>query len=149
MLRIVLDPVPGRWRLRVLLLRFEPEERLWEKIVRVGRLVRLSRRSSSLSLEGSTSQTEDLVVSVARAAGGGGVGSAISRSESVSGSPARLVTSSADQMEETVDRCGFQRPDAKWGLQRPDAGPGVKSRSEETDVPARELEDDGARIRGY
>jgi hypothetical protein len=147
----VLEPVPGRWRLRVLLLRFEPEERLWEKSGRVGSLVRLSRRSSSLSLEGSTSQTEDLVVSFARAAGGGGVGSAMSRSESVSGagSAARLVDSSADQMEETVDRCGFQRPDAKWGLQRPDAGPGVKSRSDETDVPARELEDDGARIRGY
>lgn len=139
----------------MLLLRFEPEERLWEKIGRVGSLVRLSRRSSSLSLEGSTSQTEDLVVSVARAAGGGGVGSVMSRSESVSGSgfgsgsAARLVDSSADQMEETVDRCGFQRPDAKWGLQRPDAGPGVKSRSDETDLPARELEDDGARIRGY
>lgn len=145
----MLEPVPGRWRLRVLLLRFEPEERLWEKIGRVGSLVRLSRRSSSLSFDGSTSQTEDLVVSVARAACGGGVGSAISRSESVSGSPARLVNSSADQMEETVDRCGFQRPDARWGLQRPEAGPGVKSRSDGADVPARELEDDGARIRGY
>lgn len=145
----MLEPVPGRWRLRVLLLLFEPEERLWEKTGRVGRLVRPSRRSSSLSFEWSTSQTEDLVVSVARAAGGGGVGSAISRSESVSGSPARLVNSSADQMEETVDRCGFQRPEARWGLQRPDAGPGEKSRSDRTDVPARELEDDGARMRGY
>jgi hypothetical protein len=115
----------------------------------VGSLVRLSRRSSSLSLGESTSQTEDLVVSVFRAAGGGGVGSAMSRSESVSASPARLVNSSADQMDETVDRCGFQRPDAKWGLQRPDGGPGVKSRSDVTDVPARELEDDGTRIRGY
>ena len=116
MLRIVLDPVPGRWRLRVLSLRFEPEERLWgwEKTGRLGSLVRLSRRSSSLSLlEGSTSQTEDLVVSVARAAGGGGVGAAISRSESVSPSPASLVDSSADQIDETVERCGFQRPDAK------------------------------------
>lgn len=144
----MLDPVPGRWRLRVLSLRFEPEERLWlwEKTGRFGSLVRLSRRSSSLSLEGSTSQTEDLVVSVARAAGGGGVGAAISRSESVSASPASLVDSSADQMDETVERCGFQRPDAKWGLQRPDGGPGVKSRSD--DAPVRELED-GARIRGY
>lgn len=145
----MLEPVPGRWRLRVLLLRFEPEERLWEKIGRVGSLVRLSRRSSSLSFDGLTSQTEDLVFSVAKAACGGGVGSAISRSESVSGSPARLVDSSADQMDETVERCGFQRPDARWGLQRPEAGPGVKSRSDGADVPARELEDDGTRIRGY
>jgi hypothetical protein len=42
MLKIVLEPVPGRWRLRVLLLRFEPEERLWEKIGRVGSLVTTS-----------------------------------------------------------------------------------------------------------
>jgi hypothetical protein len=104
MLRIVLDPVPGRCELRLLLLRFEPEERLCEKIGRTGRFVRLSRRSSSLSLEDSTSQTEERVFSLFSATGGGGDSSAISGSEAVSAWAERLVSSSADQIDETVDR---------------------------------------------
>jgi hypothetical protein len=104
MLRMVLVPVPGRFELRLLLLRFEPEDRLWEKIGRTGRFVRLSRRSSSLSFEDSTSHTEERIFSLFSAAGGGGDGSAISGSEGISACAERLVSSSADQIEETVDR---------------------------------------------
>lgn len=158
MLKIVLAPVPGRLLrvllLRVLLLRLdllEPDDRLAAIIGRDGSMVRLSRRSSSLSLELSTNQTVDLIGSSLRAAAGGGVTATNELSEPDCGSAleARLVCSSEDHSEDTVDRCGFQRPDANCGLQRPDGGPGVKSRSPTTDVVARELVDDGARIRGY
>lgn len=105
MFKIVLVPVPGRV-LRVLLLRLEPDERLWAKFGRDGSLVRLSRRSSSLSLELSTSQTEDRVSSFFRAAAGGGVTSAMEPSEPSCESAwaDRLASSSEDQLDETVDK---------------------------------------------
>ncbi len=144
MCQTVLELVPGRVRLRVLLLRFEPEDRLPGKPGRGGRLVRLScRSSSSVSV---TSRTLELLVWEISDVSGI-VGSDISRAGVCSFSPAaaRLTRSSSDQTDETRDRCGFQRPEAGPGVK---SRTGVKSRSEDTDVSAREL-DDGARIRGY
>lgn len=143
----MLEAVPGRFRLRLLLLRFEPEERLIGKPGRGGRFVRLSRRSSSsLSVTG---QSLELLVFELRATASGTAGSDmdISRTGVDSGSPvaARLDSSSSDQTDDTRDRCGFQRPEAGPGVK---SRVGVKSRSEETDVSAREL-DDGARMRAY
>jgi hypothetical protein len=143
----VLEAVPGRFRLRLLLLRFEPEERLCGKPGRGGRFVRLSRRSSSsLSVIG---QMLELLVFELRATASGTAGSDIdiSRTGVDSGSPAaaRLARSSSDQTDDTRERCGFQRPEAGPGVK---SRTGVKSRSEETDVSAREL-DDGTRIRAY
>jgi hypothetical protein len=119
MCQTVLEAVPGRLRLRVLLLRFEPEERLPRNPGRGGRFVRLSKRSSSsVSV---TSHTLEVLVLDVKAAGGM-LGSEGSRAGVESGSPvaARLARSSSDQTDDTRDRCGFQRPEA---------GPGVKSRT--------------------
>jgi hypothetical protein len=140
MWKTVLELVPGRMTLRMLLLRLDPDERLCGKPLRVGRLDKLSKRSSSW--EFLTSQTVDWDDLGLRAATGGRAGSESSMATSSSSTSSAvgigLATSSSDHTEDTLDKCGFQRPDA---------GPGVKSRSEEADVSARELED-GARIRG-
>lgn len=144
MCQTVLEAVPGRLRLRELLLRFEPEDKLPGKPGRGGRLVRLSCcSSSSVSV---TSQTLELPVWEISDVSGI-VGSDISRAGvcSFSTTTARLASSSSDQTDETRDRCGFQRPEAGPGVK---SRTGVKSRSEDTDVSAREL-DDGTRIRGY
>lgn len=117
--------------LRMLLLRFEPDDRLFDMLVRVGRLARLSERSSSL--DSRTSHTEEVVLSWLNRAGSGAAGS-----EATSCAEGAPGNSSSDQTEDTLDR---------WGFQRPEAGPGVKSRSLDMDVSAREL-DDGARMRG-
>lgn len=116
----MLEAVPGRLRLRVLLLRLEPEERLPGNPGRGGRLVRLSCRSPS-SLSVTIHTLELLLVWVVRAAEGT-AGEGISRSgvDEVSTAAARLARSSSDQLDDTRERCGFQRPEA---------GPGVKSRT--------------------
>lgn len=83
--------------LRMLLLRFEPDDRLFDTSLRVGRLAKLSRRSSSL--DSRTSHTEEVVLFRLSRAGSGAAGSVASCCmEDTPG------TSSSDQTDETLDR---------------------------------------------
>ena len=98
----MLLPVPGRIMLRklllrMLLLRFEPDDTL--RPDRMGRLVKLSRRSSSWG--SLTSQTDERVLDF-RAAGSGAAGSDVPLS--LLSWDAWSSSSSEDQLEDTVDR---------------------------------------------
>lgn len=96
-----LEAVPGRLVLRKLLLRFDPDDKLFGKPVRTGRLVKLSRRSSSCG--SCTSQTDEEVFFRFSAAGGrpGSDNWALETSSSGDDTP---ESSSSDQTDGTLDR---------------------------------------------
>lgn len=106
----VLEPVPGRLRLRrlllrKLLLRLEPEDKLCGKPRRLGRFVRLSKCSSSSA--SFTNQTVDLLVFEFRATDDGIADDMIAGSESVletSTSTGWSGNSSADHIDDTRER---------------------------------------------